>query len=133
MVGDASDNVKGIKGIGPKSAAKLLGIFGNLDSILQDAPTSSLISTGIRNKLLAADRQQIALSRRLVALDTQIPIPNLYTYPQSSSAPWDEVLEFADRNSLSAFKTRVIREKNRHVSSPQADEEDGTLGKKYDY
>ena len=34
LVGDASDNIKGAKGIGPKNAAGILNIFGNLDDRL---------------------------------------------------------------------------------------------------
>ena len=33
LVGDASDNIKGANGIGPKTAVGLLGIFGNLDDL----------------------------------------------------------------------------------------------------
>lgn len=34
MTGDASDNIKGLQGIGPKTAAKLLASFGSLDALL---------------------------------------------------------------------------------------------------
>ena len=33
LVGDASDNIKGAKGIGPKTAVALLNMFGNLDDV----------------------------------------------------------------------------------------------------
>ncbi|MFH0774654.1 MAG: 5'-3' exonuclease H3TH domain-containing protein [bacterium] len=36
IVGDASDNLPGIKGVGPKAAIELINRFGNLDSILEN-------------------------------------------------------------------------------------------------
>ena len=35
LVGDSSDNISGIRGIGPKTAAKLVNTFGNLDAIIE--------------------------------------------------------------------------------------------------
>ena len=37
MAGDASDNVPGVKGIGPKIAAELLEQWGDLDAVLDNA------------------------------------------------------------------------------------------------
>ncbi len=39
LAGDAADNVPGVKGIGPKTAIKLLKQFGCLDEIIAGAPT----------------------------------------------------------------------------------------------
>jgi DNA polymerase-1 len=36
MIGDSSDNVEGIKGVGPKTAIKLLGEYGSLDAVLKN-------------------------------------------------------------------------------------------------
>ena len=39
LAGDSADNVPGVKGIGPKTAIKLLKEFGDLDTIIANAPS----------------------------------------------------------------------------------------------
>lgn len=58
LKGDASDNIPGAKGIGPKNAAKLLKEYGSLDALLQ-----------IKHEKVEASRENVLLSRRLVALN----------------------------------------------------------------
>ena len=43
LVGDASDNVAGVRGVGPKSAVALLDAFGDLETVLARAATSDEI------------------------------------------------------------------------------------------
>ncbi|KAJ1454634.1 PIN domain-like protein [Pelagophyceae sp. CCMP2097] len=75
LVGDASDNVKGVAGIGAKGAAALLTAFGDLKTILERAPTSDL-KTRIRNAVINADLEQLAISRQLVELNRDVELPD---------------------------------------------------------
>jgi DNA polymerase-1 len=68
--GDASDNVPGVPGIGEKGAAKLVGQFGTVENIL--ANVDSL--TGRVHDNLIANRDQLMLAKRLVTIDTAVPI-----------------------------------------------------------
>jgi len=71
LMGDSSDNVPGIPGIGPKTAIALLEQFGSLDNLLQKA--DQIKAKGIRQKV--TDNKDMAeLSRRLVTIDTSVPI-----------------------------------------------------------
>lgn len=67
LVGDPSDNVPGVKGIGAKSAAQLLQTYGTLEAIYADL--EQVIPTRVRNAL-AADgaRERVNLARELVTL-----------------------------------------------------------------
>ncbi len=71
LVGDSSDNVPGVKGIGPKGAVTLLKQFGNLEALL--AGTSQL--KGRQKELIEAGVESARLSRKLVALDANSPVP----------------------------------------------------------
>lgn len=72
IVGDASDNIPGVDGIGPKGAQKLLSEFGSLDGIYEKMDQIS--SQSIREKL-AKCREQAFLARRLVKIVTEIDLP----------------------------------------------------------
>ncbi|MRJ02736.1 MAG: DNA polymerase I [Epsilonproteobacteria bacterium] len=65
LVGDSSDNIPGVKGIGAKSAAALLTQFGSLEGIYRNLEK---ISPPRRARLLEEGRERAFLSRELVTL-----------------------------------------------------------------
>lgn len=70
LMGDASDNIPGVKGIGPKSALSLLQQYRTLDGVyahLED------ISASVQRKL-CENRENAYLSRTLATIDTHVPI-----------------------------------------------------------
>ncbi|WP_336744478.1 DNA polymerase I [Aureimonas altamirensis] len=71
LVGDTSDNVPGVPGIGPKTAAQLLEEFGDLETLLSRAGE---IKQAKRRENLTAFADQARLSRRLVTLDDNTPL-----------------------------------------------------------
>ena len=71
LVGDSSDNIPGVKGIGDKTAAQLLETYGDLDTILAHA--AEIPGKRPREALLAqADNAR--LSRQLVTLRRDVPV-----------------------------------------------------------
>src|SRR5262249_37771832 len=72
MVGDSVDNVPGIPGIGEKTAAKLLQEFGTLENVLANVEK---VSGAKRKENLKAAVAPIPLSRQLVRLETNVPVP----------------------------------------------------------
>ncbi|MDR1027030.1 MAG: hypothetical protein LBL46_01285 [Rickettsiales bacterium] len=76
LVGDASDNVPGVKGIGPKKAAELLARFGTLDAIYENLDAVE----GRAHQLLTDGREMAMMSRTLVRLRTDVPIPPFEKY-----------------------------------------------------
>ena len=70
LTGDSSDNVPGVPGIGEKTAQKLLGQFGSLDSIY--AKLGEVTPLSVRAKL-ETGRDSALLSRELVTLKRDVP------------------------------------------------------------
>lgn len=70
LVGDHIDNIAGIAGIGPKTAAKLLLEHGSLDGLL--AAVDSLKAGRVRDNLKAGG-ELLRRNRRLVGLDETLP------------------------------------------------------------
>jgi DNA polymerase-1 len=72
LVGDPTDNVPGIPLIGPKLAAELLRKYGSLEETLAHAGEVSGVK---RRENLLRGGETARLSRRLVELDSQVPVP----------------------------------------------------------
>jgi len=75
LTGDAVDNIPGVPGIGPKSAAALLGHFGDLDSLYQrldEVPALAIRGAQSIHRKLAEHREAAHLARRLTVIETAV-------------------------------------------------------------
>ncbi|MEO1249512.1 MAG: DNA polymerase I [Pseudomonadota bacterium] len=72
LAGDSVDNVPGVPGIGVKTAAQLIGEYGDLDSLLERAEE---IKQPKRRQNLIDHAEMARISRELVRLDTQVDVP----------------------------------------------------------
>ncbi len=72
LIGDSVDNIPGVAGLGPKTAATLIVEHGSIEQLL--ANLDSVKKEGLREKLKAA-REQIAQNREMVRLETDLPLP----------------------------------------------------------
>ncbi|HEV2172988.1 MAG TPA: 5'-3' exonuclease H3TH domain-containing protein, partial [Nitrospira sp.] len=78
LMGDSTDNIPGVKGIGEKTATKLIAQFGTIDELLRhvDEVTPARIKA-----LLIEQGDNARLSRKLATIETQSPVefhPELY-------------------------------------------------------
>ncbi len=71
LMGDTSDNVPGVGGIGPKTASELIRTYGSLEAALEKADEVSKPSV---RKALQRDKAQALLSKILVTIDTNAPV-----------------------------------------------------------
>lgn len=72
LMGDPTDNVPGVPGIGPKGAAQLVQEFGELEAILAAAPE---MKKSKRQQSLIDHAEAARISLRLVTLARDIPLP----------------------------------------------------------
>jgi 5'-3' exonuclease len=75
LTGDAVDNIPGVPGIGPKSAAALLAHFGNLDSLyerLDEVPYLSLRGAKSMHRKLLDNRAAAELARQLTVISRDV-------------------------------------------------------------
>ena len=77
LVGDSTDNVAGVRGIGPKSAAALIGHFGPLDAIFARLDEVEALpvrgAKGLRRKL-EAGQEDARKARQLVTLRRDVDV-----------------------------------------------------------
>jgi DNA polymerase I len=71
LIGDSTDNVPGVPGIGVKTAAQLIGEYGNLETLLKRAGE---IKQEKRRQTLIDNADKARLSKRLVTLDDQVKL-----------------------------------------------------------
>src|SRR5205085_11349746 len=77
LAGDAVDNIPGVRGIGPKTAAQLLQRYGSLEKIYQQVPsmrTSAIRGAGTLAAKLEQDVANAGLSKRLATVSIEAPV-----------------------------------------------------------
>ncbi len=72
LMGDSSDNIPGVAGIGEKTALKLIADFGSMDKLYENFEEARL-SDSVKQKLRSG-REAAYLSRELARIDTRVPI-----------------------------------------------------------
>jgi len=106
LVGDAVDNIPGVPGVGPKTAAKLIDRFGSAEGIL--ARLDEVEQEKVRRSL-AANRDQVTRNLNLVRLDTSLDVPlggdDLRVVPEDR----DRLLAFYERMEFVSL-ARALRQ-----------------------
>ncbi len=88
LTGDASDNLKGVLGIGPKTAVELLQKYSTLEGVYEHLPE---IRENVRKKL-EVDRESAFFCKRLAKLITDVPLQTTLTAMEG----WGEKSETID-------------------------------------
>ncbi|NVM57719.1 MAG: DNA polymerase I [Desulfobacterales bacterium] len=84
LAGDTSDNIPGIPGVGEKTAIELIKSFGTTEALFQNL--DKIAKKKLRENL-ASFREQAMLSRRLVAINTEVPLLSVEPSSFKASAP----------------------------------------------
>lgn len=118
LMGDSSDNIPGIQGVGPKTAVKLLQEFETLEKLYEvidlDEP-HPLLKGALLDKLISG-RESAFLSQRLALIDTHVPIEldlsacKLTGYDKNKAVQLLQDLEFRTLINLlpnDAFETSI--------------------------
>jgi DNA polymerase-1 len=122
LIGDSTDNVPGIPGIGPKTAAELIGIYGNLDNLLAEAAN---IKQPKRREAILSHAETARMSRKLVQLDENAPLPvpvdNLHRTPNHQPELAAFYREQGFRSLLAKLGARGLGlEESQPITSPSA-------------
>ncbi len=72
LMGDASDNIPGVPGVGEKTAFALIKQFGSMEGVYQNLEDES-IKDGLRQKLLNG-KESAEMSRKLAEIDCAVPV-----------------------------------------------------------
>ena len=98
LMGDKSDGIEGVPGVGPKHAAKLLLEFGNIEGVI--AGVVGAKESAVRSAVMA-NTETIRLARKLVTLDSSVPLNFDEIFERREVKPLREVdLNMLDDDSI---------------------------------
>ncbi len=109
LLGDASDHIPGVPGIGAKTAAKIITSGVSVDDILaggvNDVP-------GVSARIIALLREngeRVAANRKLISLRTDLParLQDIDSVLQKKAPDWKKIAEFFVRNGLRSLMKEV--------------------------
>jgi len=102
LIGDTSDNIPGIKGIGPKTAGKLLEQFGTLEDIYANIESIS----GRTRTLLEENKDDAFLSQFLAEIITNLDIDLDLEMARTDNINMEAVLKLFDELNFRTLRTR---------------------------
>ena len=108
LIGDTSDNVPGVAGIGPKTAAELIIEYGNLEAVLNNTAN---IKQNKRRETLENSKEIARLSYELIGLCENVPLPFSILDLQTREPDHEKLLTFL-RNMQ--FKSLVNKIETKH-------------------
>lgn len=97
LLGDASDNVPGVRGVGKKSASQLLEHFGNIEEMynrLDEVTTLKIRGSASLKTKLEAGQEQAMLAKRLITLRKDVPIESFQWSDLDFQGPRDDAYPF---------------------------------------
>ena len=104
LAGDSTDNVPGVPGIGVKTAAELINIYGDLDTLLDRAGE---IKQPKRRENLTEHAEMARISRQLVRLDDQAPLPISLDETTRKEIDQDQLAAFLTEQNFNRLLARI--------------------------
>jgi len=105
LMGDAVDNIPGIRGIGPKTATKLIQDHGTLEGALAAAPT---MKPSKMQASLIEQADMARLSRELVRLVCEHPLPEPLDGLMLTGIPPEPLREFLEDQGFKTLLARMV-------------------------
>ncbi len=115
LMGDSVDNVPGVPGVGPKTAAQLIQQYGDVESVLAHA--GEIAKPKLRQNLIEhADNAR--LSRELVRLVCDAPLPEPLADLEMKGIPPEPLREFLEEQGFKSLLSRLAGQSQ--VQAPSA-------------
>ena len=121
LMGDQSDNIPGIPGVGEKTGIKLLAQFGSVEDLL--ARTEEISAKGLREKV-EKNAQLAILSKRLATINTHVPLEIRIDDFRRQEPDYDELIRLYETLELNTFLRRLRAQGISTAQEEIADETD---------
>ncbi|MBN2177111.1 MAG: DNA polymerase I [Demequinaceae bacterium] len=104
LVGETSDNLPGVPGVGPKTAAKWIETYGGLDGIIEAAPDIP----GKAGESLRENLEQVKLNRELNHLVTDLDLPLTIDDLRRTEADADAIHRVCDALQFRSLRPKLL-------------------------
>jgi DNA polymerase-1 len=118
LIGDSSDNVPGVPGIGVKTAAQLIGEYGDLETLLKRAGE---IKQDKRRQSLIDNAEIARISKRLVTLDQNVPLDVPVDQLAVHEPDYKNLIAFLKAMEFNTITRRVAEKSGIDASVVEAD------------
>src|ERR1700688_3410483 len=118
LIGDSSDNVPGVPGIGVKTAAQLIGEYGDLETLLKRAGE---IKQDKRRQSLIDNAEIARISKRLVTLDQNVPLDVPVDQLAVHEPDYKKLIAFLKAMEFNTITRRVAEKADIDASQIEAD------------
>ena len=106
LIGDSSDNLPGVSGVGPKTAQKLLDEYKTLENIFENVHN---IKGKIQEKLIA-DKEVSLRTKQLATLIRNIPLDLTLEDLSIKKPKYDELRKFYERLEFTSFIKKMVND-----------------------
>ena len=120
IVGDSSDDIPGLKGIGPKGAVPLIQKFGTIEKIYQHI--DKIDKAGIKNKL-ETGKDSAILSKELATIHCEVPIDFNFDNSRFSDPDFERLKHLLFELEFKTIYTRLMKLYNNTSSAGTTDQE----------
>ena len=114
LQGDTSDNIPGLNGCGPKTAAKLIQVYGSSDKFASLSINEMLADKKISKKLREDFPRwvnQYNLIKTLVTIYTDVPVPYTYGDCKVDTLNWNKCLDLFKQFEMNSFVKYIENKK----------------------
>jgi DNA polymerase-1 len=118
IIGDTSDNIPGVPGIGKKGAPKLIQDHGSLEAAIEAAP-------GMKAKRaregLSQNKEQALLSKKMIIINTDVPDTATWDTLKWDGPQSEKLVNFFERMEFNTLRRKF----NNALSLPKAEHKNG--------
>lgn len=107
LMGDKTDNIPGIPGVGEKTAVKLLKQFKNIENLIQNI--AKIEGEKLREKI-ESNKEQAILSKKLATIVTDVPVAIDLNQLKKREADYDKLMELFRRYEFNSLIPRIKKD-----------------------
>ena len=105
LMGDSSDNIPGIPGVGEKTALKLLHEYGSVENVISS--TDSMKKSKLRDKI-EENAQLAMMSKKLATINKFVPIDTDFDKMHYTKPDYDALIEIFKKLEFNSFIKKLI-------------------------
>ncbi len=115
LVGDPSDNIPGVKGVGPKTAATIIQKYGSLEEFFQTAEKRGIETLNNAEKNVAQNKDIALFSKKLATIDTNAPleIKNISEL-EYAGADVEKITGYFEEMGFQSLVKRITSDTDKH-------------------